>query len=107
MVIANQFSKGYSEFRLRVGFAHVPVPRIGTRYPATLNRISRSTELAPYSLGGSYDRPIARRIAEEAGVPREAFGQVKTATAPLPLNRSELFVGAMEAIMERYAGWAV
>lgn len=30
----------------------------------------------------------------------------ETATAPLPLNRSELFVGAVAAIMERYAGWA-
>ena len=34
--------------------------------------------MLPWKLGtGSYDRPIARRIAEEAGVPRAAFGQHK------------------------------
>ena len=33
------------------------------------------------SIGGSYDRPIARRILEERGVPRAAFGQEKKAAA--------------------------
>ena len=36
--------------------------------------------MQPWSIGGTYDRPIARRIGEEAGVPREAFGQTKLAT---------------------------
>ena len=31
--------------------------------------------------GGSYDRPIARRILEEAGVPRGIFGVTKRASA--------------------------
>jgi len=30
-----------------------------------------------WSVGGGYDRPIARRIAEEAGIPRHLFGQIK------------------------------
>jgi hypothetical protein len=38
---------------------------------------NRSPELAPWSIGGDYDKPIARRIAEEAGLPRHLFGQVK------------------------------
>jgi hypothetical protein len=34
--------------------------------------------MLPWRLGtGYYDRPIARRIAEEAGVPRENFGHKK------------------------------
>jgi hypothetical protein len=33
--------------------------------------------MKPWTLGGEYDRPIARRIAEEAGIPRELFGQQK------------------------------
>jgi hypothetical protein len=33
-----------------------------------------------WSIGGEYDRPIARRLAEEAGVPRHLFGQTKLAT---------------------------
>jgi hypothetical protein len=31
----------------------------------------------PWRLGNTYDRPIARRIAEEAGLPRHMFGQSK------------------------------
>jgi hypothetical protein len=31
----------------------------------------------PWRLRNAYDRPIPRRIAEEAGVPREIFGQSK------------------------------
>jgi hypothetical protein len=31
----------------------------------------------PWSLGAGYDKPIARRLAEEAGVPRHLFGQAK------------------------------
>jgi hypothetical protein len=33
--------------------------------------------MAPWRLSNRYDRPIPRRLAEEAGVPRELFGQVK------------------------------
>ena len=36
----------------------------------------------PWRLGtGYYDRPIARRMAEEAGVPRASFGHQKVGTA--------------------------
>jgi len=34
-------------------------------------------------LGNSYDRPIPRRIAEEAGVPRDLFGQTKVGSVVL------------------------
>jgi hypothetical protein len=36
--------------------------------------------MAPWRLENSYDRPIARRFAEQAGIPREFFGQKKMAT---------------------------
>jgi hypothetical protein len=38
-------------------------------------------EMAPWSIGGEYDRPIPRRIVEEAGVERDSFGQSKKAVA--------------------------
>jgi hypothetical protein len=73
------------EFRLRVGFIHVVPASFGcTRYPA-LARISRSPEMAPWSVGGRYDRPIPRRIVEERGIRREAFGQKKKAVSQ-PFN---------------------
>jgi len=62
------------ELRLRTGFLHFPVPYAGAIHSAAVRRISES---APWSVGGEYDRPIPRRIAEEAGVPRELFGQRK------------------------------
>jgi hypothetical protein len=72
---------GLAEFRLRVGFCHVPVAFIGATRAADIWRISNSAPLAAYSVGGSYDRPICRRLLEQAGVPRELFGMAKKAAA--------------------------
>jgi hypothetical protein len=65
------------EYRLVAGFLQCPVPMIGGRQIADLRRLGRAAELAPWSIGGDYDRPVARRIIEEAGVPRDAFGTQK------------------------------
>jgi hypothetical protein len=70
-----------AELCLRVGAVPITVPLIGGRRHPEIRRISRSSEMDPWRLGGSYDRPIPRRIAEEAGVRRESFGQKKRATS--------------------------
>lgn len=65
-------------FRTRVGFLHLAVPSIGYSEYASLLRIANSEEMRPYSLHrAEYDRPIPRRILEEAGVARELFAQSK------------------------------
>ena len=69
--------RALSEPRLHVGFVHLPVPYLTARYFPEIQAISNSADMAPWSVGGSYDRPIPRRIAEEAGVPREVLGQAK------------------------------
>jgi hypothetical protein len=72
------------EFRLHTGFVHLPIPILHLRSHETILAVSRSAEMQPFVVGGDYDRPIPRRIAEEAGVPRDAFGQSKMAiTAPM------------------------
>lgn len=71
---------GLSEARLHTGFIHAAIPYIGSRNRADIFAISNSEEMRPWSIGGTYDRPIARRLGEEAGIPREAFGQTKLAT---------------------------
>lgn len=71
---------GFCEFRLRQGIAHFPVPYCGARRADEIFRLSHEQEMEPWILGGEYDRPIPRRIAEEAGVPRNAFGMKKSAT---------------------------
>lgn len=58
----------------------MPVPFIGALRHPDLYGIAHSDEMLPYRLGTDYDRPLARRMAEEAGVPRELFGQEKKAT---------------------------
>jgi hypothetical protein len=78
------------EFRLRTGFVHVPVPFIGALRHAAIAAISNSAEMAPWAIGGSYDRPIPRRIAEEAGVPRSAFGMTKKAASMLLFRDDEV-----------------
>jgi hypothetical protein len=67
-----------TEFRLRTGTVHFPLPYVGAAHGPAIYRITKSAEMRPWLLGtGYYDRPIARRIAEEAGVPRENFGHKK------------------------------
>lgn len=71
---------GFSEFRLLEGCVHCALPFAGLERSLDLLRLSYADEMAPWSVVGDYDRPIPRRIAEEAGVPRGQFGQTKSAT---------------------------
>ena len=63
-----------TEYRLRVGFINYPPLFLLGPCIEQIGRISNSTEMAPWSVGGSYDRPIARRFLEESGVPGDLFG---------------------------------
>lgn len=67
------------EFRLRVGFLNLDVPLIGCLRHAQINEIANSAEMYKWRTEGNYDRPIPRRIIEEAGVPRHLFGRRKNA----------------------------
>jgi hypothetical protein len=81
---------GYcQEMRLKAGFINIPVPIIEMANIKDIVSISRSPEMAPWRLNNNYDRPIARRIAEDAGVPRHLFGQKKKFIANIylwPIN---------------------
>ena len=65
----------FSEIRLKSGIIQVSVPYILARNFEAIYKISQSQEMEPWRLNNSYDRPISRRIAEEAGIPRDYFGQ--------------------------------
>lgn len=71
---------GLSEIRLKTGFIQAPIPVIGSRNRASILHITEGPEMVPWRLNTRYDRPIPRRIAEEAGVPRDLFGQTKLAS---------------------------
>jgi hypothetical protein len=76
LVRGDQSGLSLTEYRLRAGFIHCPVPFMGVRQIRDVNRLSRSTELERWDVSGDYTRPICRRIVEEAGVPRELFGTI-------------------------------
>ncbi len=71
------------EFRLRTNFLHMPLVFIGGLRCLEIYEISNSPEMKAYSVGGNHDRPVPRRILEEAGVPRLAFGQAKRGASVL------------------------
>lgn len=79
LVRSDSSGSSLTEYRLETGFVHLPVPFIAADSHPSIHAISVSAEMAPWSIGGSYDRPIPRRIVEEAGIPRELFGHRKRA----------------------------
>jgi len=82
-VRGDQSGLSLSEYRLWAGFLHCPLPFAGGRQAASIRTVSRSRELAPWHTGSYYSRPICRRILEEAGVPRDAFGRWKKSVSVL------------------------
>lgn len=79
------------EFRLRVGYVVFSPATIGMAHNRAVYRISQSEEMRPWMLGNQYDRPLARRLAEEAGLPRLGFGMVKQGSGHVHLTSDELF----------------
>jgi hypothetical protein len=93
-----------TEFRLWAGFLNCAVPFWGVRSIAGIQAISNSAEMKPWDVPGSYSRPICRRIAEEAGIPREAFGRTKRASAVYPLTRR---VFLAPSSLDTYRRWVL
>jgi hypothetical protein len=84
------------EFRWRTGFLHVPLAHAGGMGLMSFKAISNSREMKPWSVGGNYDRPISRRIIEEAGFARGSFAAAKRgmirATFDAPDDRLRLWM---------------
>jgi hypothetical protein len=77
------------EFRLRVDFCFAPLPVFGLSQRPSVMDISASREMRPYRVGGYYDQPISRRIAEEGGIPRGTFAVTKQAVSALIHSEGE------------------
>lgn len=85
IVRGDQSGLSLTEYRLHAGFVHCPIPFWGVRQIRDLRVLSTSPEMEPWDIPGDYSRPLCRRIVEEAGVPRDLFGQSKAATT-VPFN---------------------
>ena len=66
-----------SEFRIRTDFIHLPLLFFGASEKLSLIQITDSAEMAPWTMPGVYDKPIQRRLAEDAGVKRGTFATIK------------------------------
>lgn len=66
-----------TEFRLRSDFYHLPLPLFGAAQEPGAARLLDRAEMEPFRVGGHYDRPIPRRLAEESGIPRGSFAAAK------------------------------
>lgn len=74
----------FTEFRLRADFIFVPLPVFGAIRTLDAPSLLDRPEMDPYRVGGRYDRPVPRRLAEEAGVRRGTFAVSKRAASVLP-----------------------
>jgi hypothetical protein len=93
---------GLTEFRLRTGFVHVPVPYIHCLRWQSIKKLSNSPEMRPYHWGHPYNKPIARRLGEEAGASRESFGVKKKAANVMLRLAGEPYAPFFDEIAARY-----
>ena len=91
-----------SEYRLWVGFIHCPIAFMGARQVKDINAISNSPQMENWSIAGKYNKPICRRIVEEAGVPREYFGITKKASSVLFFKKHSFLSPSSQ---ENYYRW--
>ena len=94
-----------TEFRLHAGFIHCPLPYLGAE-TLRASAIRNSEAMQPWRRGNRYDRPIPRRIVEQAGIERFRFGTRKTATAVHLFRRTEFdrFFAGTESLRD-YMRW--
>ncbi len=83
----DQAGLSLTEYRLWAGFLHCPIPFLGARQVRDLMALSQSPEMRPWDVGGSYSRPIPRRIIESADIPRGTFATRKRAGSVLFFHR--------------------
>ena len=98
---------GPNEFRLRTGTVDFSPTYVLTAQAQAVFRVSHSAEMAPFRVGGSYDRPIARRMIEEAGLKRGTFASDKRPGAE-PQHRRDDLSEAGRAAFETFlanSGW--
>ncbi|QCO54580.1 hypothetical protein EOK75_01400 [Pseudorhodobacter turbinis] len=95
-----------SDFRLEQDFILFPAAFLAAWRLAEINRISRSDEMQPWTLYNDYDRPICRRIVEEKGVPRAAFGQKKLAAGVFSRDEG-LDATITKSSLQDYRNWKV
>jgi hypothetical protein len=98
-----------TEYRLSAGFINCAVPFWGVRQIRDVHALSNSANMKEWDVPGLYSRPICRRIGEEAGIPRQAFGMKKNAVTMNPFAGRDMLAGSRNlltpASLDDYLGW--
>jgi hypothetical protein len=68
---------GVMEYRLRVGFLTFAPFLIMARHHLAIHNMTHAPAMQDWHVEGGYNRPILRRIIEEAGLPRGSFAMHK------------------------------
>jgi len=102
IVRGDQSGLSITEYRLWVGFIHMPMPFFGIRQIQDINALNFGEDMKPWDIGGNYNRPICRRIVEEAGVSRSEFGMSKKAASVLFRERTSFLTTESR---ENFLGW--
>jgi hypothetical protein len=71
----------FSEWALHTGVIHMSIGFWAIRRGEEIQKLSLLEEMKPWTLYNNYDRPIPRRIIEEAGVKRGDFALAKRVAA--------------------------
>lgn len=93
---------GLTEFRLRTDFIHAPLSFIAALRNDDLHRIGQSDDMRPYWASGRYNKPIARRLLETAGVPGTAFGQTKQAVMFMMSTQEKLMSPSLQRVRDDF-----
>jgi hypothetical protein len=89
------------EFRLRTNFLHLPLAFIGIQRHPDIHRISNAPDMRSYAIRRSYDRPLPRRILEEAGIDRDRFARRKQGASILLFQgRNRLSPAALASVAD-------
>jgi hypothetical protein len=91
-----------ADYRLRVGYPIFAPACIVTQHNGALHAIGTAAEMQPWAVGGTYDRPVPRRIGEEAGLARDAFGTRKIASSHTHLTDASRF---SKSSLDSYRGF--
>lgn len=90
------------EYRLWAAFQHCPLAFLAVRQIPDLAALNHSPEMRPWDVGGRYNRPLARRIIETAGIPRGSFAAHKRAGSVLFFQRDSFLTPGS---LEDFTGW--
>jgi hypothetical protein len=98
----------FSECRLELGVFNCSPVFWGCQNERQVHALSQRQEMLPWTLGTDYDRPIPRRLADEAGIRRGSFGTRKRVSSfnrkygrPLSADLRQDFARFMEARGDR------